>query len=301
MLRSLWGEEGNLQRLMASGLNATGDGLLLPLPQSLLNEDDIHEQTAALKQRINNLRQQHLVARRDSQAVPFNDCRIWPHSQPSVSMQQSLAESDQMQQGMTQELRDLVIDLFDIRCLLFGEFKQASGAIFNYYVDLRQIISDPALFRRVLDCYAQVLRPLCFNRIAGIPYGSLPTATGLSLQLHKPLIYPRKEVKAHGTRRLVEGEFNEGETVAVVDDILITGGSVLEGIAKLTTSGLTVSDVVVFLDHGGRHDTRAKQRLADAGLNLQAVLTLESIGDLLEEAGRISSRQAKALRSQDGY
>ena len=145
-------------------------------------------------------------------------------------MPQSLAESDQMQQGMTQELRDLVIDLFDIRCLLFGEFKQASGAIFNYYVDLRQIISDPALFRRVLDCYAQVLRPLCFNRIAGIPYGSLPTATGLSLQLHKPLIYPRKEVKAHGTRRLVEGEFNEGETVAVVDDILITGGSVLEGI-----------------------------------------------------------------------
>ena len=77
MLRSLWGEEGNLQRLMASGLNATGDGLLLPLPQSLLNQDDIHEQTAALKQRINNLRQEHLVARRDSQAVPLNDCRIW--------------------------------------------------------------------------------------------------------------------------------------------------------------------------------------------------------------------------------
>ena len=297
MLRSLWGEEGNLQRLMASGLNATGDGLLLPLPQSLLNDDNIHEQTAALKQRINTIRQQHLEVQRDSQAVSSEQCRIWPHAQPSLSKQQSLAEPEDVQQGMSQELRDLVIDLFDIRCLLFGEFKQASGAIFNYYVDLRQIISDPALFRRVLDCYAEVLRPLCFDRIAGIPYGSLPTATGLSLQLHKPLIYPRKEVKAHGTRRLVEGEFNEGETVAVVDDILITGGSVLEGIAKLTTSGLTVRDVVVFLDHGGRHDTRAKQRLAEAGLQLQAVLTLESIGDVLEEAGRISGSQAEALRS----
>jgi len=297
MLRSLWGEEGNLQRLMASGLNATGDGLLLPLPQSLLNEDNIHEQTAALKQRINTMRQQHLEVQRDSQAVSSEQCRIWPHAQPSTEVQSSLAELEQEQPGMTQDLRDLVIDLFDIRCLLFGEFKQASGAIFNYYVDLRQIISDPALFRRVLDCYAQVLRPLGFDRIAGIPYGSLPTATGLSLQLHKPLIYPRKEVKAHGTRRLVEGEFNEGETVAVVDDILITGGSVLEGIAKLTTSGLTVRDVVVFLDHGGRHDTRAKQRLADAGLTVQAVLTLESIGDVLEEAGRISSSQAEALRS----
>ena len=62
-----------------------------------------------------------------------------------------------------------MIDLFDINCLLFGEFKQASGAVFNYYVYLRQIISDPALFHRVLDCYAEVLRRLCFDRIAGIP------------------------------------------------------------------------------------------------------------------------------------
>jgi uridine monophosphate synthetase len=189
-----------------------------------------------------------------------------------------------------------VVDLFDIRCLLFGEFVQSSGAVFNYYVDLRQIISDPALFHRVLDCYAQVLRPLQFDRIAGIPYGSLPTATGLSLQLHKPLIYPRKEVKAHGTRRLVEGEFNEGETVAVVDDILITGGSVLEGIGKLASSGLKVSDVVVFLDHGGVHDTRARQRLESNGLRLQAVLTLDTISEVLETAGRISAQQAQVLR-----
>ena len=286
MLRSLWGEEGNLQSLLARGLNAAGDGLLLPLPQSLLNDNDIHTQTAGLKHRINTMRERHMTTHRETLAVRSEQCRIWPHGQPS----------EPMQPGFSQELRDLVVDLFDIRCLLFGEFKQASGAIFNYYVDLRQIISDPALFRRVLDCYAEVLQGLRFDRIAGIPYGSLPTATGLSLQLHKPLIYPRKEVKAHGTRRLVEGEFNEGETVAVVDDILITGGSVLEGIAKLTNSGLTVNDVVVFLDHGGRHDTQAKQRLADAGLNLQAVLTLDSISEVLEEAGRISSSQAEALR-----
>ena len=192
-----------------------------------------------------------------------------------------------------------MIDLFDINCLLFGEFKQASGAVFNYYVDLRQIISDPALFHRVLDCYAEVLRRLCFDRIAGIPYGSLPTATGLSLQLHKPLIYPRKEVKAHGTRRLVEGEFREGEMVAVVDDILITGGSVLEGIGKLTDSGLKVNDVVVFLDHGGSQNPRAKQRLQQQGLNLHAVLTLEVISEVLEAAGRISRQEAHTLRQAE--
>ena len=297
MLRSLWGEEGNLQRLLTSGLNSTGDGLLLPVPQSLLNDDEIHAQTSALKERINSMREQHVQVQRHSNTEESEQCRIWPHAQAADSLKPWPPDHGQARHGLPQTLKDLVVDLFDIHCLLFGEFKQASGATFNYYVDLRQIISDPALFRRVLTCYADVLQPLQFDRIAGIPYGSLPTATGLSLQLHKPLIYPRKEVKAHGTRRLVEGEFNEGETVAVVDDILITGGSVLEGIAKLTASGLSVSDVVVFLDHGGRHDTRAKQRLADAGLRLQAVLTLESISDVLENADRISSLQAEALRS----
>ena len=95
---------------------------------------------------------------------------------------------------------------------------------------------------------------------------------------------------------MVEGEFKEGETVAVVDDILITGGSVLEGIGKLESSGLNVSDVVVFLDHGGVHDTRAKQRLERNGLRLQAVLTLETISEVLETAERISAKQAQELR-----
>ena len=293
MLRSLWGEEGNLQRLLESGLNRAGDGLLLPLPQSLLNESDINGQTAALKTRINAIREEHLNTQLEILSQqPTEQCRIWPHNNQANPAEQT--KIDRI--AIEEDLRDLVIDLFDIKCLLFGEFKQASGAIFNYYVDLRQIISDPALFHRVLDCYAQVLRTLKFDRIAGIPYGSLPTATGLSLQLHKPLIYPRKEVKAHGTRRLVEGEFNEGETVAVVDDILITGGSVLEGIAKLESSGLNVNDVVVFLDHGGLQDTRAKERLNDKGLNLQAVLSLETISEVLEEAKRISASQAKELR-----
>ena len=293
MLRSLWGEEGNLQRLLESGLNQAGDGLLLPLPQSLLNESDINRQTAALKTRINKIREEHLNTQLEIlRQQPTEQCRIWPHTNRTNAAEQSNIERTSIEK----DLRELVIDLFDIKCLLFGEFEQASGAIFNYYVDLRQIISDPALFHRVLDCYAQVLRPLNFDRIAGIPYGSLPTATGLSLQLHKPLIYPRKEVKAHGTRRLVEGEFNEGETVAVVDDILITGGSVLEGIAKLESSGLNVNDVVVFLDHGGQQDTRAKERLNAKGLRIQSVLSLETISDVLEEAERISADQAKELR-----
>jgi uridine monophosphate synthetase len=81
----------------------------------------------------------------------------------------------------------------------------------------------------------------------------------------------------------------------VVDDILITGGSVLEGIAKLEGSGLVVSDVVVFLDHGGDHDRRAKERLAEAGYNVHAVLDITRITQVLQQAGRLEADQVAAL------
>jgi uridine monophosphate synthetase len=113
---------------------------------------------------------------------------------------------------------DLILELYDIGCILFGDYVQASGQTLPYYIDLRTIISRPQIFHHILNAYAEILATLSFDRIAGIPYGSLPTATGLSLRLNKPMIYPRKEVKAHGTRRQIEGSYQPGETVVVVDD-----------------------------------------------------------------------------------
>jgi uridine monophosphate synthetase len=277
MLRSIWSEEKRLNGLLKAGLNQAADGLLLPLPQNLLVEDDLSEQAEALKDLINQRRQRWLE---DQPREAVSSCDVW------------LADRDNSDRDPMDEL---IVDLFDIGCLLFGEYVQASGAVFNYYIDLRQIISDPNLFHRVLHGYSGLLNQLSFDRIAGIPYGSLPTATGLSLALHKPLIYPRKEVKAHGARRLIEGDFNEGDQVVVVDDILITGGSVLEGIAKLENSGLVVKDVVVFIDHGGERDRRARERLESKGYRVHAVLDIPRITSTLLKAGRLSQEQATVL------
>jgi len=287
LLRSLWAEEDQLEPLLQAGLSEAGDGLLLPLPQNLLVEDDLAARADALRQQINGCRAQ-LQSQR--QRAGAQSCDLWlPNATAVKPPRPGAAAAD------NDPLAPLIVDLFDIGCLLFGEYVQASGAVFNYYVDLRQIISDPNLFHRVLHSYGELLRQLDFDRIAGIPYGSLPTATGLSLQLHKPLIYPRKEVKAHGARRLIEGDFEAGDVAVVVDDILITGGSVLEGVAKLESSGLVVRDVVVFLDHGGDHDRQAKQRLAAAGYRVHAVLDITRITQVLQQTGRLDADQVATL------
>jgi uridine monophosphate synthetase len=176
-------------------------------------------------------------------------------------------------------------------CILFGSYVQASGATFPYYIDLRKIISHPQIFYQVLNAYAEIIKDLEYDRIAGIPYGSLPTATGLALQMQKPMIFPRKEVKAHGTRRAIEGNFEAGEKVLVVDDILISGKSVMEGAEKIKAAGLEVSDIVVFIDHEGG----VKDKLKSNGYNAYSALTISEITETLYQAGRINEEQYLAL------
>ena len=265
LARSIWSESTNLRSILAAGLNRAGTGLLLPVPQDWLGQTD------TLEQQVDDLRQEIEDLRSQLSQGP-STCTLW-YSEP-------------LQQYLTPN-QELIVRLYDIGCLMFGSYVQASGAVFPYYIDLRRIISDPQLFHQVLSAYAIVTEPLQFDRIAGIPYGSLPTATGLSLKLNRPMIYPRKEVKAHGTRRLVEGHFELGEIALVIDDVLITGKSVLEGIEKLESSGLQVTDVVVLIDHEG--GVRAK--MLAHGYQTHAVFTLSEISQTLYQTDRISETQ----------
>jgi uridine monophosphate synthetase len=272
MARSVWAEGSNFNQLLEAGLNAEDDGLLIPVPQDMLSKPQLRTSIKALRDEINQLKTKIIFDGSSCDILVPDVCVLNDNSQ-----------------------QDLILQLYDIGCIMFGSFVQASGATFPYYIDLRKIISNPQVFNQVLLAYENILNSLKFDRLAGIPYGSLPTATGLSLRLHCPMIYPRKEVKAHGTRRLIEGNFHPGETVVVVDDILITGKSVMEGAEKLKSAGLNVRDIVVLIDH----EQGVKARLLDNGYQAHAVFTLGEITETLYEAGRITQEQFLAFKEQE--
>lgn len=269
MARSIWAGEGNIKQILAAGLNANGDGLLIPVSQDMLGSANLSEEIQFLRREINEFRGEFIH--------DASSCEVW------------FSDVDVQDKHPHQ---DLILQLFDIGCIMFGEFVQASGATFPYYIDLRKIISNPQVFNQVLSAYEEILKNLTFDRLAGIPYGSLPTATGLSLRLDCPMIFPRKEVKAHGTRRVIEGNFHPGETVAVVDDILISGKSVMEGAEKIQSVGLKVNDIVVFIDH----EKGVKDRLKANGYCGHSVLTISEIVTTLHEVGRINDEQLLAFR-----
>ncbi|MBD1937499.1 bifunctional orotidine-5'-phosphate decarboxylase/orotate phosphoribosyltransferase [Microcoleus sp. FACHB-68] len=266
LLEGGWRDDRDLAKILGAGLNAYGDGLLLPAPSHLLASEQPAEELRALRDTINHQRFQVM------QGSPT--CDLWL---PDVCFLQHSAH------------RDLILQLFDIGCITFGEHVQASGAIFPYYIDLRKIISQPQIFHQILSAYAGILQHLEFDRIAGIPYGSLPTATGLALRLKRPMIFPRKEAKAYGSGRVIEGNFHPGEKIVVVDDILISGKSAMEGAEKLQSAGLKVEDIVVFIDH----EKGVKDRLQEKGYRAHSVLGISEIAETLHQAGRIDSEQFK--------
>ncbi len=177
----------------------------------------------------------------------------------------------------------LVRRLHEIGGVRFGEFVLKSGATSPFYVDLRVVISYPDVLAQVGRLLAAAVRRCRADRIAGIPYAGLPLAVAASLAGGVPLVYPRREAKTYGTRRRIEGAFQPGEHVVVIDDIVTDGASKLEAIEPLEAEGLVVEDLVVLIDR----EQGARERLLTKGYRLHAVLTISECFDALEAAGLV--------------
>ena len=190
------------------------------------------------------------------------------------------------------ELSALADELLSAGCIKFGNFTLKSGLRSPIYIDLRLIISYPKLLQKIAQAYLPLLSTLQFSRIAGLPYAAIPIATAISLQGNYPMIYPRKEAKAYGTKAEIEGEYHAGETVVVIDDLATTGGSKFEAIEKLTGAGLIVKDVVVLVDR----QSGAKESLEQAGFHLHAVLTITQLLDYWEKTGKVEKDKIEETR-----
>ena len=149
-------------------------------------------------------------------------------------------------------VKEFATFLYKNGIIKFGDFTLTSGKSSSYYIDLRLVPSYPHQFRKMIKNLQNLIIEKTgldnFDSLASVPTGGLVITSALAIEIVKPLIYVRNKPKEHGAAKSIEGKISAGMKIVMVDDVMTTGTSVLNGIKQLKETGLSISDVYVVIN-----------------------------------------------------
>ena len=163
------------------------------------------------------------------------------------------------------------------KAIVHGKVTLSSGAEADYYIDLRRITLDHKAAPLVGKVMLKLTKDLDFDAVGGLTLGADPVATAMMHVAAKKgrkidSFVVRKEGKAHGLQRRIEGPDVAGKRVLAVEDTSTTGGSVLAAVEALKEAGAIVVGVAVIVERG------AEQAIKDAGYKYYAAYSLKDLG-----------------------
>jgi len=175
------------------------------------------------------------------------------------------------------EARARLKELYLARAVSFGAFTLASGRTSSYYINSKKVLFHSEAVALLGELLYQSTCDLPIQAIGGLEIGAIPMAAAMAMTYHRhgrsiEGFFVRKEAKGHGAKQRVEGEVKAGDRVVVIDDVLTTGGSVLQAIAEVEELGATVARVVCVVDRlqGARE--------ALAGYDFRPLFTIRDFG-----------------------
>lgn len=176
---------------------------------------------------------------------------------------------------MKNRLREILLE----KSVVSGrEFTLASGKTSNFYCDARMTTLDPEGATLCGKIFLEMLAEFAVDSVGGYSIGADPIVTAIAVLGHlqgRPLqaFIIRKEEKTHGRRRMIEGNFHAGDRVALFDDVITSGGSIIKGARQVEAQGGKVEVVMAVLDReeGGR------EAIEDCGYRFMPIFTKKEL------------------------
>jgi len=197
-------------------------------------------------------------------------------------------------------VKEFATFLHEKGAIKFGDFTLSSGKKSSYYVDLRMIASFPHQFRKMIKhLQNQIIEKVGlenFDYIVSIPTGGLVIASSLAFETVKPLIYVRNKPKEYGTSKSIEGFIERGKKVLMIDDVVTTGGSIINAIESLKEAGIIVSDAFLIINRmeGAAESLEAK------GVKMHQLTDIFEITKILHEQNLVSNDVLESVSKQTG-
>jgi orotate phosphoribosyltransferase len=157
---------------------------------------------------------------------------------------------------------------------LSGKFTLRSGAASDTYFDKYRFEADPNLLLAIANAMAPLV-PSGSNALAGLEMGGIPIVTMLSQVTGLPAAFIRKKPKSYGTCRYAEGTSLEGRSFVLIEDVVSSGGALIDTLSMLKADGLSPTIALCVIDR----ESGGKEALADAGLELRSLFTYSKIID----------------------
>jgi orotate phosphoribosyltransferase len=140
----------------------------------------------------------------------------------------------------------LIQQLKECGAIKFGRFVLTSGAISDYYIDIKKASTEPKVLKHIAQEMSAYTKG--YDLLAGMELGAVPLVVALSLETGIPYVIIRKEKRDHGTGKQIEGSEVKGKSVLIIEDVTTSGGSVIKTIQILRQNNAEVDKALVVVD-----------------------------------------------------
>ena len=195
-------------------------------------------------------------------------------------------------------VKEFATFLYEKKIIRFGDFTLASGKKSPYYIDLRLVPSFPHEYRKMIKGLQNLIADDIgfenFHSLVSVPTGGLVVAASLATEIVKPLIYVRKQAKEHGTGKAVEGITCQDMKLLMIEDVVTSGGSVINAIKSIKEEKMFVTDAYAIVDRM----EGATEALQAEGVKLHSLLTINDITQSLFEQKLITEDTLKQVQAR---